>query len=390
MTPEDELCLLLARGRLIPKAEHRARQLLAGKLAWRRILDRIRLHEVLPLVCHNLKHLGFARVPDLIQAELAKLYTANALRNALLAEELSKILALLAGAQVPVMPLKGTPWAESLYGDAALRVCADIDILVPPMRLADAFHLLESSGYEARFTQPEFLKLTAHYGKDCLLMRQDRSCSYPLQLHCGLIWGGSAERRISEQIWSEAGRMNFHGVPAYALSAEWEFLYCAVHAARHGLFPLKWLVDLDQLCSHRAPDWADVKERAGLLGWEEAIQSSLCACATLLDTPVPAVFAVAPAAQVRFPGSVDSPLQIPKETLFSVRLLTSRRQKLGFLATRLFIPTPADCNWLHLPAWLFFVYYGFRPLRLICAVMGWLLQAGLSRLRSEAARTSRP
>jgi len=209
-------------------------------------------------------------------------------------------------------------------------------------------------------------------------MRQDSACSYPLQLHCGLIWGGPAERSLAAEIWSEAPRKTFRGVPAFALSADWEFLYLAVHAARHGLRPLKWLVDLDRLCSRRTVDWERVKERAKLLGWGRAVQASLSACATLLNTPVPSLlFETAPPAPVRLHASGPSALQIARETLFGVRLLTSRWQKLRFLAVRLFIPTPADCQSVPLPSWLFCLYYVLRPLRVTCLVVWWSVQAGL-------------
>ena len=92
-----------------------------------------------------------------------------------------------------------------------------------------------SSGYQPKFTQPRLLDLAGRYGKDCMMMtRQDRMRAYQLELHCGLVWGGPLERELLEEIWSDAGRKSFYGVPAFALSAEWEFLYLAVHASRHG------------------------------------------------------------------------------------------------------------------------------------------------------------
>ena len=124
-----------------------------------------------------------------------------------------------------------------------------------------------------------------------LLMREDARSVYPLQVHCGLIWGGPAERRLLAEIWSDAAPQPFHAAPAYALSPEWEFLYLAVHAARHGLFPFKWLVDLDWLLVRGALDWKKVQEKARRLGWERAVQSCLAACAALLETPVPEPFA---------------------------------------------------------------------------------------------------
>src|SRR3989442_15318572 len=336
MPPEDQLCLLLFRGELSPDAERQALELLASPLGWQRLLERARTHEVLPLLYRNLRALGFADVPEPVRAELADAYGNNAIRNVLLAKELARVLSLLGEAGVPVMPVKGTALAESLYGDPALRVCADIDILVPPKCFIEAFRLMVSAGYQSRFTPPPLLELTAHYGKDCALVREDRACVYPLQLHCGLVWGGPVERDLLEQIWSEAVRKTFYGVPAFALSADWEFLYLAVHAARHGLTPLKWLVDLDRLCSSGTVDWEKVKEKARRLGWEGAVQRSLAACAALLDTPVQALF---PGNDSRPPRSVHFPrpstLQIPSEVIFGARLLRSRSRRLPFLRARL-------------------------------------------------------
>jgi hypothetical protein len=378
MAPEDKLCLLLARAELSPEARERSVSLLGGLSDWPQLFERARKHEIFPLLYAGLRTLGFPGVPDAVRSEWTKIFRLNAIRNELLAGELARILRSLGDAGIPVMPVKGIALGESLYGDPALRVCADIDILVPPKRFGEAFQLLLSSGYKAGFTQPPLVRLLARYGKDCLLIRQDGAGSYPLQLHCGLIWGGPAERSLAAEIWSEASRIAFRGIPAFALSADWEFLYLAVHAARHGLLPLKWLVDLDRLCSRRTLDWERVKERAKLLGWGRAVQSSLSACATLLDTPVPALFSeTAPPAPVKLDASGLSALQILRETLVGLRLLTSRRQKLRFLAIRLFIPTPADCQSVPLPSWLFFLYYGLRPLRVAFLVAWWSVQAGL-------------
>ena len=158
-----------------------------------------------------------------------------------------------------MIPLKGIALAESLYGDPALRTCADLDILVHPKDLTESLRLLRSSGYEDRLGHPSLVRLLARYGKDCALMREDVRSVYPLQVHCGLIWGGPAERRLLGEIWSDATPRPFHAAPAYALSPEWEFLYLAVHAARHGLYPFKWLVDLDWLVVRGNLDWEMVR-----------------------------------------------------------------------------------------------------------------------------------
>jgi hypothetical protein len=362
---EEQLCALLTRWPLSSEAERKSLSLLEQPLAWDRFLDLVRAYEILPLVTANLKRLCFPRVPAAIQSQLEELFRANAVRNLLLADELARVLSRLAEAHVPAIPLKGVALAESLYGDAALRVCADLDLLVAPQHFAAAFDCLISAGYAAEFSSTRLVALTARHGKDLGLMRQDGSSWYPVQLHAGLIWGGRVERAVMQEIWRDARAADFHGAPALALSPEWEFLYLAVHAARHGASQLKWLADIDQLCRRGSLDWQRVREVSRRLKWDRVIGEVLAASRDLLETPVPAALDVpARRATSPRPAASESSIQPQRDTLFSLRLLPSTGARFRFACARLFIPTPADLRWLRLPAPLFFLYYGTRPLRL--------------------------
>ena len=382
LSTEDHLCLLLARGRFSPDVAKRVEERLEAGVDWDTLLQRARIHGLVPLVYQRLRALEFRGVPERVHRQLTDTFGANAIRNELLTRELTSVLARLEAAGVPVIPLKGVALAESIYGDPALRVCADLDVLIHPKHLPQSLGLLRSCSYQDRFGEPGFVRLLARYGKDGTLMREEGRLVYPLQLHCGLIWGGPAERALLAEMWSEARSATFHAAPAHFLSSTWEFLYLAVHAARHGLFPCKWLVDLDWFLISRTLDWKDVESKAGRLGWTRVVQSCLAACSELLETPVPEPFADRlasrrPRASIAAPG----PLEILKETFFAARLLPGLTRRLRFLAARLFVPTPADGEFLHLPTTLFFLYYLVRPLRLSVTVAGWCVQAGASRLR---------
>jgi len=379
MSPEDELCLLLARAQLSPEARERTLSLLACPLQWPLLLERARIFEVFPLLYAGLRTLDFSGVPDPVRSEWTTIFRFNAIRNEILAIDLARILRMLADAGVPVIPLKGIGLAKSLYGDAALRDCADLDILIPSKNVAEAFHLLLSSGYEPEFTQPRLLHLVARYGRGCTMMTpQNHMCSYALELHCGLVWGGPLERELLEEIWSDAARKSFCGVPTFALSAEWEFLYLAVHASRHGGPSLKWLIDLDRLCSRGAIDWEKVSEKAKWLGWEEAVRSCLAACAALFDTPINPAFGLKTPRGSGAPRAVGFPSV--SEILFSLRLLKTPTRRLHYLAIHLFIPTLAECEFLPLPDSLFFLYYALRPFRIACQTAWWFGEAGIKSL----------
>jgi hypothetical protein len=379
MTLENELCLLLLR-RDLAAVRKRTMELLASPLQWQVVLEKAYQYEIAPLLYRQLEILGFPSVPETIRTELENFLAVNAIRNDLLAKELARLLRLLVDAKIPVMPLKSTVLAETLYEDPAFRVCTDIDLLVPTNDVIAAHNLILSLGYQSQITQPFFLNLLARYGKDCELMREDRLCAYLLELHWGLVWGGRLERDLLKNIWADAVRKSFHGVPAFALSPDWEFLYLATHAARHGRVSLKWFVDLDRFCSRGTLDWASIKQKAQQLGWEDAVRDSLSACAYLLGTPIDPAFA--PATSQRWPHTMDTDaLEVPGGMFFLFRLLKTPAQKLRYLAIRLLVPTPADGQFLALPSSLTFLYYVLRPFRFAAKAARWCLQAGVKSLR---------
>src|SRR5208283_2743336 len=108
--------------------------------------------------------------------------------------------------------------------------------------------IIVAAGYKPEFTGEHLLDLEVRYGRDCSMSRQAGASTFAIDLHWGLAWGGPFERGLLEQLWAEASPATFRGVPAFALSAEWDFLYLALHAARHGWLSLKWYADLDRLC----------------------------------------------------------------------------------------------------------------------------------------------
>src|SRR5215831_8155469 len=174
LTPEDQLILWLARGTLPACVQEQILALLATPLRWDMLLERAMAHEVYPLLYRNLRQLGFPGVPAQVGTTLEALYKVNAFRNAQLAEELARVLRLLADADIPTIPLKGMTLAASLYGDPTLRVCADIDILIPHSMVVQAFHLLRASGYNAMSTDRFVVDLLPRSPIEYALVREER------------------------------------------------------------------------------------------------------------------------------------------------------------------------------------------------------------------------
>lgn len=368
MAPEDELCLLLARGQLTSEVRTRALELLATPLRWPVIMERARSHQVYPLVYRNLGDLGFSGVPEGVQTGLKSLYLANALRNQMLAEELARVLSLLGDAGIPVIPLKGVSLAQSLYGDPAARVCGDIDILVPPGDVIRAIDLILASGYHVEVNHPYFSKLALRHGRHFSVVREGRGISFVLEVHSILVQHSSKNDEAVRDLWAEARPQTYFEVAARSLSPEWEFLYLCMHAADHDWQVLKWLVDIHQIALSGTLNWQKAMEEAERLELGPVVRQTLAVSSLLLGTPLPASFS--PAAlpeRLRIFPQTPLPEDSPEATLAfrHLRVLTRPLDKLGYFATLIFAPKLTDLEFVRFPRYLGFLYYFVRPLRLV-------------------------
>jgi Uncharacterised nucleotidyltransferase len=365
LSPEDQTILLLARGELTPHIQERALAFLATMLRWELILERAREHQVYPLLFRNLDRLGFPGMSGQVRADLEALCKINAFHNTLLAEELARVLTLLTQAGIPAIPLKGVTLAESLYGDVSLRLCTDIDVLVPHQMVAQAFHLLLASGYRAEFTERFFVDRLLHRNTEGSLTREERGFCYVLDLHWGVLYGIPLDGGVSEDLWGETRPKAFFGVPAYTLSPEWNLLFLAAHAAHHQWQGLKWLVDIHEVCIQGKIDWEKLRAKARRLGWQDVLRLSLSVCRTLFSTPIPGEFPFRrlPPRLALFPANPS--VQRWEVAFFPLHLLKRPSDKLRYGVRLLFLPTLAEHRLLQLPSALGFLYYPLRILRLV-------------------------
>ncbi len=303
-----------------------------------------------------------------MQSELKALFLANALRNQLLAEELARLLRLLAEAGIRVIPLKGVALAHSRYGDPAARVCSDIDILVPAADVAQTIDLILASGYRTDFDDRFFSRLELRHGRHYDLVREDRGVSFVVEVHWKLVQYSSKDNEAIAGLWSEARPQIFFGAPGFAFSPEWEFLYLCVHAADHEWEMLKWLVDIHEVASSGSIDWPTTLAKAERLELGLVVGQTLAICSLLLGTALPdcAASASQPAGVRIFPHQpLAKDTQGAAFAFGHLRVLTRPWDKLRYMASVLFVPRLTDREFVRLPPWLGFLYYFIRPVRLV-------------------------
>lgn len=131
---------------------------------------------------------------------------------------------------IPVISLKG-PWlAERLYGDAALRSYADLDLLVRRSNIPRAEDLLAELGFLPAARRDDYQR---PWRRDSLTIELHHDVENPLTFDFHI-----------DDVWQRAQLAEFRGAPARLLAPDDERLFLCLHGARHRFERLSHILDL--------------------------------------------------------------------------------------------------------------------------------------------------
>src|SRR5262245_9947230 len=133
MSPqENELLLCSARVVFDPGQTERCAKLFEQPLNWEYLLRMSYRHSTWPLLCWHANRLGPVGVPPAILDQLRDEFLWNAQHNLVLTGELLQLLQLFEGEGIRALSFKGPTLTAFAYGNLALRVFNDLDLLVWP------------------------------------------------------------------------------------------------------------------------------------------------------------------------------------------------------------------------------------------------------------------
>jgi hypothetical protein len=203
--------------------------------------------------------------------------------------ECRRLLALLDGAGIPVLLLKGSALAWWLYPSPHLRECSDVDLLFASREaVAQAAALLAANGYDRGYVQGE------HAYE--LVCRRELSASFVLDVD--LHWGLNNAPVF-------AGAFDFDtlqgsSIPLPALAPDARGLspvHALAHACMHRAINLytgigdnlKWLYDLHLLAQRLSPaEWDALRATCERAGLGSVCAAGLQAAANVFGDAVPA------------------------------------------------------------------------------------------------------
>jgi hypothetical protein len=353
---------------------------------WEETLRCAEQHRLRPLLFWHLNQICPALVPLPILEQLQSSFQSYSWRSLLLTEECLRILRLFEQHGIAAVPLKGPVLAHTLYGNPALRVFEDLDILIHEQHRLQAMAVL----YDIGFTPWEEGKTDYHSG----FISPDRS--WPLELHWGLTIPALSELSAANML-RRAQMSTFAGISIRQLDPIDLLIFLCLHGAKHHWCQLRWIVDIaEYLRTYAGIDWECVMSAATSTGHERVILLGLHLAHQLLEAPLPDnvvqkiaatpiiremaqhiqadLFQDASSLRVRVaPNGVD--IQSLDSTTARMRLVL--QQLIKDLQ-----PKRVDYQLIRLPEPLGFLYYPLRLLRLMLVYRTLMLKRVVRNIRS--------
>ena len=382
--PEHEILLWCARSCTDSERRREITSLLQEGIDWDDLLRRSLQHGMAPLLYWRLRDVPSSLVPSEIQTYLADFFRYITTRTLRFCGKAIRLQALLRSDNIPSIVYKGPVLAGTLYENLGLRPFVDLDLLVPESSIGKARELLLANGYRLGGRSLTSLQ-------DAAWIRTEKD--YPLignddQLTVELHWRFSRKSfhfpLEAEPIWQRLRTIPLAGRTIQTLSSEDSFLFlCTHHGGKHGFERLIWLYDIARTIElEDGLDWDQGVETARKLGVSRSLFLSLYLCRKILRTPIP---------EQLWPGIQDDteiePLsaQVQKRLtrpqfwaspwekhFFKISVRERLRDKVHYFCQ----PRATEWNRVPLPLSLFFLYYLFRPIRMVVKYARWRMRAG--------------
>ena len=193
---------------------------------------------------------------------LRSLYHQTVLFNLKLIHELKEALQELNQEKIQVVLMQGIALLQQVHEDVGLRPLTDIDLWVLQKDYSGLIGILSSQGYQ----------------RDPIYPNTFRKGSTTFDIHTHILWADRIRAhkllltKDQEYIYYDTRIIHFEGQEARCLSRYDEVLYLSLHALKHNVNRLIWLVDIKNLVSGwEKCDWEGLIVRVKELGMEKII-----------------------------------------------------------------------------------------------------------------------
>ena len=248
---------------------------------WRELLSALTEQWVVPLVFQRVAGSpSYVRPPTWVYEQLRGAYHESRLRALRAEAQLREMLGVFHDADCRVLVLKGIALGYAVYGDPAVRISRDIDVLVRPEDVESAEEILERLGY--RCAEKRHLPLVEEFHFQETFLHPRGPAYYPVELHWDInfharvLRDGSGNDLFERAVTVQAGDLHLEALhPVDAL------ICGAVHLTRsHGDDRrLLWLCDIAGLAGllDGPEQWRELQTRSVRFKARMAVEDALTA-----------------------------------------------------------------------------------------------------------------
>ncbi|MDO9530041.1 MAG: nucleotidyltransferase family protein [Syntrophales bacterium] len=231
---------------------------------WNVFLEKARNEGISPLVFSRLPEIAaHYDIPKYVTEELKKDYYLSATKNALIFEELKKVLGLFNQRELQVIVMKGAALAETVYGNPALRSMSDVDLLVKNEDLHRVDELLKKLGYSPADRSVDDVDFTSTY-LTTLDYRNPAKNAPSFHVHWHFVNSTIPNESYigyikMDDIWRDAVRATIADTETWVMSPHHLIIHLSEHALRvtHSLSKLSYFCDIDRVINYygKGLDW---------------------------------------------------------------------------------------------------------------------------------------
>ncbi len=223
------------------------------------------LPRLVPILCAYFSGDELAQLLGKKMAEdILAMYQTEMLQNLFLEHELQKVLHAFHEAHIPLILLKGSALAYTIYPRPHLRTFHDIDVLIHPQNLARANELFTGMGYafyeEFRANTVDNSRTGYNYSKK----HPESWLEVLVELHTAPHPSEIGTPFDVAMLWEKARSIEIHGETVLTMNPFDHLLYLCWHYRFHGFTRLLWLYDLVMV----------VRSIGTTIDWDELIQAA--------------------------------------------------------------------------------------------------------------------
>jgi hypothetical protein len=331
---------------------------------WKALIELGQAHAVTPMLHATL---GGNRIPAMQSA------MEGAVRRSMAQiAELTRVNRLFAQRGIPAIALKGPVLSQYLYGDPASRASGDIDFLARPEHVAPIHDVLVAEGFRLHSAIP-------WNGRSAFLRSRENQLSFvspsgmTVDIHWRLLPAYFASAFDQLDPWTAVRTETIAGREVQSLAPPVMLLFLCSHGAKHMFERLGWLCDIARfLIVTPDLDWPAVIEPARRAHALRQLLLGVRLAVDLLGAPPPpslpedpVLESLAARVHARLLAGARPPAPALESTGFCLRMLERPNQRLRLLHGLYLSPSAAEYKVLRLPPALYFLYYPFRPVRLL-------------------------